>query len=558
MYPAVSFTVLAWLCLSPSCSSSSGGGGGGQSGGATGGSAGAVGGAGRGGAGAPGGATGATSGQAGATSSDAGAVDAPLATGGLSGSDGGLSADAPLARACKGDWDPNPPGGREAFSPRSLRSDVQVRRVVDVPGNVTRLVRNPATGKLYLLAQNGDLSTVDPAKADVKPAYTAAQIGVPGGWEALGLAFANDGTMYVNAHVTANQEPNRSRAFIYRGKPNATGYTFELFAQSDFYPRSNTPFDHEWSGMALSPDGKTLYVNSGSRTDHGEVQTAGGTAPNARETALTARIFKFPTDAPVPLTVPYVADVAANERMLDEKGWVFARGTRNSFDLELAPNGDLIAGDNGPDADYHEELNWLRPGRHYGFPWRLANEDNAMASPTYDPPSDKRLDPAYTAIQKGFWYKDPAFPPKPADLNAVEPIPNTGPEADEYRDAQGNLKWASKDGKPFATFSDHGSPLGITFDPGAGDLCGVFSGKAFILRIGAAAGLFEPGRDLLFLDLKKTGSADAEGYTASVRRLVIGFRAPIDAVLSGDKMYIVDRNDNGPGGLYEVAMPNGR
>src|SRR5437868_6618562 len=54
-----------------------------------------------------------------------------------------------------------------------------------------------------------------------------------------------------------------------------------------------TIYDHGWNALAVSPDGKHIFVNSGTRTDHGEVQDNGGLFPNARDNALTSKIFRF-------------------------------------------------------------------------------------------------------------------------------------------------------------------------------------------------------------------------------------------------------------------------
>lgn len=49
--------------------------------------------------------------------------------------------------------------------------------------------------------------------------------------------------------------------------------------------------------IAVSPDGKSVYVNSGSRSDHGEVQDNRGEFPGVRETPLTSAIFRLPAAA---------------------------------------------------------------------------------------------------------------------------------------------------------------------------------------------------------------------------------------------------------------------
>ena len=44
------------------------------------------------------------------------------------------------------------------------------------------------------------------------------------------------------------------------------------------------------SGIAIDPNGEYIYVNSGARTDHGEVRVG------LRETGLTDIILKLPAD----------------------------------------------------------------------------------------------------------------------------------------------------------------------------------------------------------------------------------------------------------------------
>jgi len=476
-----------------------------------------------------------------------------VGTAGVGGSGGSTEAGvsgsiAPIA--CTGTWhDP----GELGSVPQSMRTDVTVSRLFAIPGDSVRIARDPVSHKLYLLTQAGEVHEVDLVSASTRLVWAAADMKIPSGNEALGMAFTPDGTLYVVAHVTSDVSPDLSRATIVRSSGGAgKNRAWSVFAASDAYPRSNTFFDHEWSGIASSADGKFVYVNCGSRTDHGEIETNGNAELNdLREAALTARILRLPTDAATPLTIP------DDEQQLTQQNWVYARGTRNAFDLEFAPNGDLMAGDNGPDGDYHEELNWLREGHHYGFPWRLGNEDNLMAASSYDPKHDVRLQPEYTATRNNFWYNDPDYPARPSGVRFDDPILNSGPDADQYRDPSGSVLKASDTGAPFGTFSDHGSPLGLTFDPGAGALCGEFSGKAFILRFGVGTEMndFEPGRDLLFLDLTKT----AASYALSAHQLVRGLSAPIDALIDGDSMYIVDRSTGeGSGALYTVKLPNGR
>ena len=99
----------------------------------------------------------------------------------------------------------------------------------------------------------------------------------------------------------------------------------------------------------VSPDGNFISVNSGSRTDHGEEQSIGGLFPDTREVALSAKIFRPPARGSG-LLLPN--DPVA----LLWTGYVFAEGTRNSFDFAFVPNGDLFATENGPDLDMSEDF----------------------------------------------------------------------------------------------------------------------------------------------------------------------------------------------------------
>jgi hypothetical protein len=229
-------------------------------------------------------------------------------------------------------------------------------------------------------------------------------------------------------------------------------------------------------------------------------------------------------------------------------GYLFAEGLRNSFDPAFAPDGKLVSADNGPDADYNEEFNWIRQGLHFGFPWRLGNEDNAMQFPNYDPATDKRLQPGYFGVQHGFYHNDPSFPPKPAGL--VDPIVSRGPDADQFRNlSTGGVSEASALGLKMSTFTGHRSPLGLSYDVG-GTLCRDFKQSAFLLSYGSAAVAFpDAGQDLLYLRAIPVGTT----FELETRQLITGFAHPIDSVLVGNKLYVIEFGT--PGHIWEISLP---
>jgi len=432
----------------------------------------------------------------------------------------------------------------------SLRSDIKVRRVLDT-GITTRSVRiakDPRYNALYYLKQNGDIYRVDLARATSSLVYTASQHTIT---SAQGFAIGPTGSFFI---VGNENRPNlQTRATIVKGVFNAAGQrSWSVLARSADYPRSNTAFDHRFNGIVVSPAGDAIYVNSGSRTDHGEVQSAGGLYPNTREVGLTACILRLPTSG-------QNLFLANDRAALRSAGYLFAEGIRNSFDMAFAANGDLLATENGPDRDMSEELNWLRSGRHYGFPWRIGGADNPQQYPDYDPSSDRLLDARFTAVKNGYFRNDPAFPPRPA-TTLIEPIVNAGPDADSYRDPRdGQIKDASTLNQTLSSFTSHRSPLGLVFDV-AGAMSPEFNGAGFMLSWTKGdsngddvAGPFnDPSEDLVHLALTKP---TATTYRIRTSRLVGGFRSPIDAEVIGNKIYVLEYGGNG--GLWEITMPPG-
>ena len=231
------------------------------------------------------------------------------------------------------------------------------------------------------------------------------------------------------------------------------------------------------------------------------------------------------------------------------------RGTRNAFSLGFAPNGDLFGTDNGPDRDMSDELNWLRPGLHFGFPWRMGSADNPQQFPNYNPTNDLLLDPRFVAVQSGAYHNDPTFPLPPT--NFFEPVISVGPDADSYRDpTDGSIKEASALGQTISTFTAHRSPLGLVFDL-AGVMAPPYRQHGFMLSWtqGDPTGdsvpgpFLDPSQDLVDLDLTPLGT----NYQARVTRIVGGFSNPIDAAIISNRVYVIEYG--GSQGIWEITFP---
>jgi glucose/arabinose dehydrogenase len=242
--------------------------------------------------------------------------------------------------------------------------------------------------------------------------------------------------------------------------------------------------------------------------------------------------------------------VLANDAAeLHAKGYLFAAGLRNAFTLAFAPDGELFAGENGPEADYPEELNWVRAGHHYGFPWRFGRDDNPQRFPWYDPAADRRLPPGVAA--SGLYAPDPGFPAPPPAF--TDPVANEGPAADESLTADGRRRRASATGTPLYTFTPHRVPAGLTFDT-AGGLPPPYRGAGFLVSWGDPAArqpaFTDAGQDLLHLQLTRDGAT----YRLRATPLVRGLQRPIDTALLGRTLYLLEWG--GQGTLWALTFPD--
>lgn len=426
------------------------------------------------------------------------------------------------------------PGG-----PTLLGAGMTARKVADIPPLAIRLLQNPADKAVYLLHPQQGLSRVNLTDGSLTPVSPVADIvdGVPSG-----MTFGPDGTAYVVGNKTT---ATTTHGVIRRGTPDGSGgFAWSTLATSDEYPLAEGPVNHSFNGVVVSPDNKSIFVNSGSRTDHGEVEDGKGAFPNTREVPLTSAIFKLPATA---------KDLKLKNSVAALAPYLYADGVRNAYSLAFASTGELFAIDNGPDADLPDELNLIEQGGNYGFPWRFGSQDNPQSKPGYDPAKDVTIQPASSAAKLGRYLTDPTFPKSPGHL--TDALANKGPSAVNFRGDDGTAHDAAKDGVALTTFTPHRSPLGLVFTDKSygpqpsGDL------HALLLSWGASIGdLPDQGQDLQAVDFVKTGST----YTLTTNQLATGFKHPIDQVLVDGHLYVLemgDFGDNAPNvGIWEITF----
>ncbi len=424
-----------------------------------------------------------------------------------------------------------------------------MRAVTSVPASVVRLVADPLSNNLFFLRTNGDIHRVDVDAGTSSIAFQSSDHGLASG-PTHGLAAGPDGALYVVGNVVNGPELSLR---VVRGTPG-TPYTWTTIAESQPYPLSGTAFDHLFNGVVVDESGQYLYVNSGSRTDHGEIQNRSGSINDLREVPISSAILRIPLDEP---GVVYLYN---DDDSLAAGGYLFADGVRNSFDLAFDGRGNLIATENSGDRDDEDEINWIREGAHFGFPWRMGGNDTPMQFAGYVPASDLLLNPTATAAQGGFFYDDPAYPPPPSGVTFADPIANVGPDANVLRDAATGATFdADVSGQHAYSLTPHRSPLGLVFDTAA-VLDGRYNGNGFVVSwTNAGSNLLDPfndpGEDLLLLTPFYPESEFGGPDSMQVEQIATGFSNPIDAVLRDTSLYVVDMVFGGTGTLWELSFP---
>ena len=448
----------------------------------------------------------------------------------------------PLLIAVSGAW-----VSSSSAAPVVLDSELQIRRVMNTGGGSFRLARNPHDDFLYYLKVSGALHRVNLSSL---PNGTTSTLVYDSGdhqvTSAAGLVIGSDGTIYLTSNTVRT---NHTIGVVTKGVVNSTGIrTWSVLAQTVPFPGGARIFNHQMNAIALSPDGQSLFVNIGARTDHGEIQTDGGLFPGVREVGVTTIILRLPSNG-ANILLP-------NDReSLRQLGYLYCEGVRNTYDLAFSPDGDLFGTENGPDRDMAEELNWLREGHHYGFPWRMGTEDNPQSFADYDPGQDKLLNPSYYAVSHGTYQNDPTFPPAPTQFS--DPVISIGPDADRFRDAEtGEILDASSVGLAIGTFTPHRCPLGLSFDT-KGAMGSKFQRNAFMVSWTAGLppgrtgeGPFnDPSQDLLHLKLTSLGT----NYQVQATRIAGGFQNPVDTEIVDNKLYVLENGGNEA--IWEITFP---
>ncbi len=434
--------------------------------------------------------------------------------------------------------------------PIALRPDIKVEHFMTIGPMAVRLIQHPTTGALYYTTFEGDIFIIKntSGEAVAEKVFSVADHGIP---RLQGAVFSGNNLFLCGNTDMNDHKGTKGRMVRIDMRPSGKNEITDVFNTVE-YGTNATTYDHGWNALAVSPDGKYIYVNTGARTDHGEVQDNKGAYPNARDNALTAKVFRFPIHSK-DLLLP------DDEAKLKADGYIYAEGIRNAYDMAFDPDGNLFGVVNSSDYDHNEDMFWIREGHHYGFPWIMGGVENPQQYPDWqpNPDTDPFIPKSAHAWAMRYFQNDPDFPKIPDGVQFSPGVQNLGPDANEYRGHSGKILDGDQTGVAVSTFTPHCSPLGLFFDNNK-ILSNGLKGGGFVIRysLGRRSGMMRAftneGADLLHLDLAYNKEAD--NYFVKTRRIVDGFNGPVDALMIDNFVYIVEYGGKS-GNIWKLTLP---
>ena len=365
------------------------------------------------------------------------------------------------------------------FSPLPKAPDGwEIQEAGQLQFSPARMAHRPGDDKILLLTGDGHVWNFSPTTGQSMHVLAPSDYLDPkqGGAATYGIGWDKENHFY----ITSNQRqefviPHVNLATVWRTPAIAPGASLDALPKPTawFQTKYNWGiggFNHGISHVAQGPNG-FLYVTSGSRTDGGET---GNDERYSREgeTPVTACLWKL--------------DPKSDQPRLE----TIAHGMRNAFGYAWTAAGEHYAVVNGPDADTPEELDHIKPGQHYGFPYQFGNSTGKPY---------------------------PYTPDAPAGLTFTHPVQNQGPDALDY---QGKA--------PTATFTPHSSPAGIIWleDPAYPE---AFRHSFLTVRFGnLLAREKDSGFDLLQIKLNPITKGGPE--TATIKTILSPLARPIDLI----------------------------
>ena len=435
--------------------------------------------------------------------------------------------------------------------PKPLQAGIMITHVMNVSPLAVRILQSPVSGELYYTTFEGDVYKIKDLNTTTPSSQKIISLKDHGISRLQGAAFYKN-YLFLCGNVDTNNKTVTKGRMVRFEFGNIDSLKMSVVFNTVEYGANKTIYDHGWNALAVSPDGKYIYVNSGARTDHGEIQDNGGLFPGARDNSLTSKIFRFPIDAKDLLLIDDYTKLKAD-------GYIYAEGIRNAYDMAFDGQGNLFAVVNSGDYDSPEDMFWVREGHHYGFPWLMGGIENPQQFPGWkpNPDVDSFINRFSHSWMVKYYYDDSTFPKKPPGVKFSPGVQNLGPDANEYRGHSGKVLDGDTTGIAVSTFTAHSSPLGIFFDTKK-MLADILNGDGFVIRytLGERAPMMgrftKQGSDLLHMHFSYDPVMD--NYLIKTNRIVEGFAEPTDAILVGSDVYVIEYGGRN-GHLWKISLP---
>lgn len=247
--------------------------------------------------------------------------------------------------------------------------------------------------KLWVTERTGKRVTrVDPATGEKHTAITIREVSAPGGQDGL-LGMALDPELlkdpshnFVYVAYTYVDESKGPTPWL-NGPQNPYRYLYGKIVRLKYQPADETLSDpadlitglpvgndHVSGRLKIGPDRK-LYFTVG---DEGHNQLGNFCFPieaqrlptqqeitNRNYVAYVGKSLRINLDGSIPSDNPKLAGVVSH---------VYTYGHRNMQGIDFGPDGTLYASEQGPKTD--DEINILKPGKNYGWPFVAGMKDN--------------------------------------------------------------------------------------------------------------------------------------------------------------------------------------
>ncbi|MFT5886197.1 MAG: hypothetical protein ACI9IP_002661, partial [Arcticibacterium sp.] len=168
-------------------------------------------------------------------------------------------------------------------SPASLKTELQISFYAYAEYGSVRIVFDSLNSVFYMNTFGGDIYRIRVVNG--VPQYRESFISTSQHPinRMQGLMFYNSALYMVGNEADSPNSRGKGKVIKVSFDSNGNNKVFTAMLDTQFYASSTTLFDHAFSAITLNDTKYSLYIASGSRTDHGEIKDVGGLYPNLRD-----------------------------------------------------------------------------------------------------------------------------------------------------------------------------------------------------------------------------------------------------------------------------------